>query len=429
MTIEFKVNSLLGRGAAVLFAVALCAVLSVSALHNLIAGVLSDPRVDAPRDLLASGIAYVPNSAMVNARLAQAEMLQSERDLLTAERLARKAIDVSPFDFRHRLLMATVKEAQGDRDGAEQALEQALVLAPNYTDVHWRLANLLVREGKLAKSIGEFRIATTSNASLLPSALDLLWRVSAGNLAVLDSVTPTDPKSRSTLAQFLLKQSRVADAITIFSGIDRVSLAGLSESAGFIDALVSAGHWDEARGLWIGLVSGAYAQPGRPLPAIWNGSFETDIARNLGQFDWAIARNEYAVPTIDLNTSHSGSRSLRIDFTGRDTTKLDGQVKQNILLNPGTRYLLECFAKTEKLETPQGPRIVVVDAGSSAEIAASAPVAVGSSNWQRIAFEFTAPPGVRAAVLTIRRVPKYSYDNPTRGTVWFDDFALTEQTK
>ena len=200
----------------------------------------------------------------------------------------------------------------------------------------------------------EFRAANTSNVALLPGTLDLLWRVSGGSLATVKAVTPRDPKSQLLLANFLLKQTRVADAIMAFSGVDRNALIGLPDTSTFINSLLSAGRIEEARGLWVGLVGGIYAQPGQPLPGIWNGGFESDIEKNLPQFDWAITRNEYAVPDLDSNTSHTGNRSLRIEFTGRDTTRLDGQVKQTIIVRPGARYRLDVFVKTERLEYTRG---------------------------------------------------------------------------
>lgn len=428
MVIEVKVNDLTSRAVAIVAALGLCAALTFAALVNVAAGVVTDERASVNKDLLTAAIAYVPNSAPLNARLAQAEMGEDDRDISSIENLAKRAVNLSPWDYRQRLLLATVEEAHGDRAASEQSLREALALAPNYTEVHWRLGNLLLREGKLAKSVGEFRIAASSNASLLPGSLDLLWRVSAGNLIALQAVAPGDPKSQVLLAQFLLKQSRASDAITIFGGIDRKLLVDLPESPAFIDALIAQGHLEEARGLWVGLVSGAYAQLGHPLSLIWNGSFESDISKSLAQFDWAITRNEYAVPSVDSSTARSGSRSLRIDFTGLDTARLDGQVKQKVVVKPGSRYRLECYARTERLDTPEGPRVVVTDLSSS-EIVRSDPIPKGSGDWHPIAIDFTAPANTRAVVITIKRIPRFSYDNPTSGTVWFDDFVLTEETK
>jgi tetratricopeptide (TPR) repeat protein len=429
VVLKIKVNNFGGRAIAVLSALAVSVLLTYNALVSCAAGLLTDPRVNASRELLTAGIAFAPNSAPLNARLAEAEMAAEDRDIRSVENLATRAVNISPWDYQQRLLLATVKEAQGDRSAAEQSLQAALALAPNYTEVHWRLANVLLREGKLAKSVAEFRIANASSPTLLPGTLDLLWRVSAGNVAPIQAVTPRDPKSQVLLAQFLLKQSRAADAIPIISGIDRNSIADLPEISNFINSLVAEGRLDEARGLWVGLISGTYAQPGHPLPGLWNGSFESDIQKNLAQFDWMIARNEYVAPVIDTNTSHTGNRSLRIDFTGRDTTRIDGQVKQTIIVRPGGRYRLECYVKTDRLDTPEAPRIVVTDIASSTELVSSDPLPVGSNDWRRIAIDFTAPASAAGAIVTIKRIPKFSYDSPTRGAIWLDDFLLTQFAK
>jgi len=424
--IEIKVNSFGRKAIAVLFTLVVCGGLSLAALVSCAVGLLTDQRVNVSRELLTAGVSYVPNSAPLHARLADAEMVSEDRNILDVEHRVKRAVNLSPWDYRNRLLLATVTEAGGDRGAAEQALQEALALAPNYTEVHWRLANLLLREGKLARSVVEFRAANSASAALLPGSLDLLWRVSAGSLATAQAVTPRDPNSQLVLALFLLKQSRASDAITVFSGIDRSVLVDLPEISTFINSLMTAGRLEEARGLWVGLVGGTYAQPGHPLPEVWNGGFESDVAKNLSQFDWAISRNDYAVPSIESGVSHTGSRSLRIEFVGRDTTRLDAQIKQTVIVRPGTRYRLDVYVKTERLETPEGPRVVVADPGSTVEIATSEPIAPGSNDWHLVTIDFTAPASARAVVLTVKRIPKYSYDKPTRGTVWLDDFGLSE---
>ena len=429
MTLQITVNNLAKRLLVVIAGLGVCAILVFMAITNCAVGLLTDPQVNVSRELLVAGSSLVPNSALLNARLAEAEMSDENRDILGVEQRATRAVNSSPWDYRLRLLLATVKEAGGDRAAAERELQEALALAPNYAEVHWRLANLLLRQGKLSKAVVEFRVANSSTDKLLQGTLDLIWRVSSGNVPAVQAVTPRDPKSQLTLAQFFLRQSRHSEAITTVSGIDRNALAGLSELSSFVTSLITEGRAEEARGLWVGLVSGTYAKPGQPLPALWNGGFESDIAADLNQFDWSLNRNEYAVPSLDSGTAHGGSRSLRLDFAGRDTTRLDGQIKQTVVVRPGSRYRLECYVKTDRLETPEAPRVVVLDQSSSTEIATSEPLPSGSNDWRLVSLEFTAPPNARTATVTMRRLPKFSFDKPTRGTIWFDDFALTEITK
>src|SRR5205814_2128397 len=146
-----KLEGVTRKSSVVLATLAICLLLTFAAFVSLIVGLLADERASPTREMLADGVAFVPNSASLLGRLAEAEMRDQARDLSLVEAHAERAVNVSPWDYRRRVLLATIEEAEGDRAAAEQALQKAVALAPNYTDVHWRLANLLLREGKLEK--------------------------------------------------------------------------------------------------------------------------------------------------------------------------------------------------------------------------------------------------------------------------------------
>ncbi len=425
MVLELKLNSLAARLTLLLVALGVSALLFTSIVSNFITGTLADDRVTVSRDLLASALSYFPNSGRLEGRLAEAELLERDRDLARARAAAEKAISLSPFDYTHRLTLAAVSEAQGDRAAAEEALKEAVKLAPNNIDVHWRLANVLVREGKLEESLGQFRIATSANDSLLAGTLDLIWRVSGGNPRAVDAVTSPDPKHRLMLARFLLRMRRLPESADVFRGLSRNAQLANAESGAFLNELIQAGGLNTARSLWMDLRSAdpSLASPG----SIWNGGFESDILRDFSQFDWNIARSEYARLTVDTSAAHSGVRSLRIDFIGRDTTRLNGEIRQMVVVLPGARYQLECYAKSTGLITPEAPRLVVTDRGSK-ELVASSPLPSESTDWERVSVEFTAPAaagGVSVVYITLQRIPRYAYDEPTRGTLWLDDFAMS----
>jgi tetratricopeptide (TPR) repeat protein len=427
MVIEIGVNTFKAKLAALTAALAVCALLALAALTNLVIGALTDERINPSKALLAEGAKYAPNSAPLQARLAEAEMAADERDLSSIEARALRAANLSPWDYNYRLLLASVKEARGDRAGAETALRAALELAPNNAAVRWQFANILLRQGKLAASLEEFNKAVSADSSYLPSTLDLVWRVSGGRLDAINSLAGDKPKTKLLLAKFLLSQSRLAEAGSVFNSIDPKARLALAESGSFIDALMAKEELTLARYSWVSAVSANNPAESASPSLIWNGGFESDVLKGLAQFDWAIYRNEYARPSIDSGSAHSGSRALRVEFAGRDTTRLDGEIKQLVIPRPGARYRLECFVKTDALVTPEGPRVVVTNAASQADIAASDPIASGSSDWRRIEIDFVAPQAVRALAIKIKRVPRFSYDDPTKGVVWFDDFILTEQ--
>lgn len=400
----------------------LCALLLIIIVVNFVIGTLTDERYNLGREALTAAVGYFPNSPRLQAKLAATEMAALDRNPGRAEAHAVQAIHLAPYDYSNQLLLAAVKEAEGDRAAAEAALREALRLAPNYIEVHWRLANLLLRQGKLAESLPEFRAATASNKRLLPATLDLVWRASAGKLDALEAATSDTASTRLTLAQFLLKQARPQEAALAFGRIDRQAKLTSEESAAFLNTLVAAGHTDLAYPLWVDIVS---SNPERP--AFWNGGFESDILRRFSQFDWTFQPSDYVRVAIDAGVAHSGGRSLRLGFVGRATTILDNEVSHLVPVRPGARYRLECFVKADGFSSPAGPQIVVASAGAQNWSAASAPLPNGTYDWQPLAVDFVAPPTVAAITLSIKRKPKYSYDDPTQGTLWFDDFTLKEQ--
>lgn len=422
---EIRVESLGTRIAFLLAAIACSAVLVLAMLRNFVSGVLADERVSVTGDLLASGIKFAPDSALLHARLAEVELTAEERDLAATEWHALRAVNLSPWDYNHRLLLSAVEEAKGDRAAAEKSLRDALKLAPANTDVHWRLANLLFRQGKVAQSLGEFRVATSSDASLLPSTLDLIWRASGGNPAAIEAVTPNGTKARLALAQFLLQQAREPEAAAVIKSIDRNARLSSPELSASLNSLIGRGYIEQARELWISLISDGADYT--PSPLLWNGDFESEILSDCAQFDWTINRSDYARFTVDKTTSRTGSNSLKLEFLGRDTTRLDGEARQLVVVRPGARYRLECYAKSEALVTTDGPRVVVTNIAQPGELGSSSPVAAGTADWHRLALDFVAPQDARAVYVTFKRIPKFSYDDPTRGSIWFDDFALTEQ--
>jgi len=424
MVLELNLNSLLGRLALALFVFAGCALLVLVIVSKFVIATLADDRFVVTRDMLQVPVTYFPNSARLNGRLAAAELSESDRNLANAKEHAQRAVKLSPNDYRYRVTLASIEEAGGDRSAAESALLAARALAPSHWSVRYRLGNLLVRQGKLTQSLDELKIAVAANSTLLPGTLDLLWRASRGNVEALETVAGSNPKARLTLAQFLLKSSRPAEASAVFGTIDRSGrLASSTDSASFLNLLIAAGELQAARDFW-----GEIAGGERQSLAVWNGGFESDLMKDFTQFDWQFGKSEYARLSIDPAVAHSGSRSLKVEFVGRDTTQLDNEIRQLVLVRPGARYALECYVKTNGLETPEGPRLVVAN---TTWIAASEPVAQGSNDWQRLAVEFVAPPNPKNAMsavyISLKRKPKFSYDEPTRGDLWLDDFSLKEQ--
>ncbi|HEX4947907.1 MAG TPA: tetratricopeptide repeat protein [Blastocatellia bacterium] len=424
MIVQFSVDSLLAKVVTAVLVLGTFCVLVFAALWFLAVGTLSDDRIVIPREVLTEAVKYFPDSPRLHARLAALESQAIDRDLPKAETHIRQAIALLPGEYTYRVLLGTILEAQGNQAAAETAYREALTLAPNYLEVHWRLANNLVRQGKVNESLEHFRQATSRNQTLLPNAYDLIWTVANGSIEAITSITSPAPKAQLILAEFLVRRGKFSEAAHIFRRIERPARRNEPESAAILTALIEAHQVPLARELWGDLMT---EENGKPQPLIWNGGFETPIVPAFAHFDWMLKDNDYARVGIDPQTAHSGTQSLRVAFLGKDTARIDGEIKQLLLIKPGKRYRLEASYKIRDFVTPMGPRVAITEMGTQTVLAASEPLPEGSHAWQQMNLEFTTPANASAVWLQVQRIPKYSYDDPTRGYVWFDDFVLKEQ--
>ncbi|MEO6726012.1 MAG: hypothetical protein ABIP14_12030 [Blastocatellia bacterium] len=423
MTVTFKINSLPGRIALAMATLACSTVFGGIMLSHFVVRTMADRRIMIGREALISAASRLTDSPRVQIRLAEAEMTEPSNPqiLAQAQAHARQAVNLSPWNYRYWQALATSQEFIGNSDDSEGALRTASRLAPRYSEVNWALANLMLRQGQLQESLKPFRLAATANRELLPSALDLLWQASSRDVDVLKKLTDGDATLQLPLTQFLVEQSQSDAAVAIYLKIDSIAKINSPSAAAFISSMLEVNP-QTARELWLDAVSAIIPQTTGGL--IWNGGFEAESLKQFNQFDWMISPSDYARIGFDRGVARGGRRSLRVSFAGRDTTRLEGEIRQLVALTQGRRYRLECYAKAQNLVTPEGPRLALL--GRNGVIAVSEPVLAASNEWQNLAIEFTAKLEMMTYVSIVRR-PRYDYDEPTRGTIWFDDFKLTEQ--
>src|SRR2546426_7153591 len=139
----------------------------------------TDDRVGVNPDVLAAVARHFPNSPRLRMRLGEFEKYKAEDDWRAAEFHAKRAIDLSPYDYRPRLLLSTIQENQDNLQAAEESVRAALKLAPGYLEAHWQLGALLLRKGNLAGSLVEFHEAASGHIAYLQAALKLIWIGSA----------------------------------------------------------------------------------------------------------------------------------------------------------------------------------------------------------------------------------------------------------
>lgn len=387
---------------------------------------IADQRIVMSREALASAAVRQPDSPRILARLAEVEIEEAATEpqrLLSSHSHALKAANLSPWSYKGWRLLGAALDADGKWEEALQPVKIANRLAPNNSEVNWVLANLLIRQNSQAEALKAFQLATRASSELLPTAMEVVWQAFNNDIEALSSLA-TDASAKLMMAQFLLEQVQTDAAIRVFQSIDNGSKLNSPQAASFITLLTLSERAGDARQLW-GEIVGPVVKGANSGDLMWNGSFETSSPKDFGHFDWAIKPSNYARIGFDRNVFKSGQRSLRLNFAGRDTTKLEDEIQQLVILGANKKYRLECFAKSGNLVTSEGPRIAML--GQKGIMAVSEPVASGSTDWQRLVVEFTASAESSTARVAIIRIPRFDFDEPTKGTIWFDEFKLTER--
>src|SRR5262245_16158857 len=303
------------------------AFISLSAAQFIIS-VITDPEARAETAIIEGAAKYFPNSAWAQARMAS-RLIESGVDVSedherTSERAvyyAARAVARAPLNYEFRILLAAAKEVGGDLAGAEAEPPAAFRLAPHLVTVHWRLANLLLREEKMEQAGAEFRLANEADPELLTPTLNLLWQASDGKIEALSAAVGADPESQLALAQFLIAQEKFEVAVKIANSLDRREILKLPESGKLLDSLISAGRIDLASELWREFFGAG------DKSLIWNESFETPVRSNFAQFDWNLGQSKYAKIGVTTATARTGQRSLKISYNGVDTTTLNNEAR------------------------------------------------------------------------------------------------------
>ena len=100
-------------------------------------------------------------------------------------------------------------------------------------------------------------------------------------------------------------------------------------------------------------------------------------------------------------------------------------VSQLVPVNPNTEYELECYVKTERIESAETPAILVVNAADDVTLVSSPGAPSGTNDWQRVSLAFKT--GEKTEAVKVKMVRNSCSDSqvcPIFGTVWYDDFDL-----
>ncbi|HYP52363.1 MAG TPA: carbohydrate binding domain-containing protein [Pyrinomonadaceae bacterium] len=344
-----------------------------------------------------------------------------------AESLRRyeQAVALSPNDYRLWQELGRARGQSGDAAGGERALRRSVELAPHYAMPRWYLGNLLLRAGRVEEAFAELRGAAELHPDLRQQVFALAGQVFGSDTRRIAEVAGTNAAMRAQLVEFFVKQKRGDEALAVWSGMSAEERAA-QQAAGksLMRALLDAGRAHSA----LEVLRGVAPEAARDVAVgrVTNGGFEGDVnTSGENPFGWSVRQAEQVQAGLDARGARGG-RSLRLNFSARAAASYSG-LSQLVAVEPGARYRLEFFVRTEDLKSASTLLTEVLD-GASAEpgrvLGASAPVPAGTNDWQSVAVEFAVPPQSQSVVVRLNRAPCADALCPIFGRIWYDDFSL-----
>lgn len=430
MVFTINLDTLRANLVALSITIVLCAATLWWTTNHFVLSVLTDPRVPISRVTLESAVAYFPHSSSLQSRLA-ARLIESgsseteteDETISHAENLVARAITLSRWNYENYLLLASIQERKGDFSAAETAIKTVLQLAPNYVDVQWRAGNFYLRTNKLAEAQNAFQRVLTLEPARAAQIFSLLWESTDGDTKSILQVAQGNSAAQVSGAFFLLQQNLLTEATQLFVQSDRQARLSSDATPHFIDGLIAANQITPAREVWTEIISASQTSTEN---LFWNGSFEELQSEKFQQFAWIVSPSKFANFGTSSEHAKSGKHALQISFSGLDTTRIQSNIKQLIAVTPGKNYRFECWAMAQNFQSSAPLAIAVLNRQSAIPIAVSNPVQMSTNQWQLLTLEFTAPKDASGVLIEIQRIPKFSFDEPTKGNVWFDDFVVTE---
>ena len=375
---------------------------------------------------LARAIGWDPTNATHYA--ARARALQDSIGSGEAEEVVRlweTAVRLNPNRATWWAELGGAYEWTGRTDDAVRAFEKARELFPRSPEINWKLGNLYLRAGRSAEALEALRRVLGSDPERGRGVFDLAWRAGFENRVILDRLIPANSKALMAYLGFLVETKRVGSAKEAWARLVAGGQRFPARAAfPYLDALIQEGESEELRRAWR-IVEEQMPGSGRGLTdgrdEITNGGFEGAMLN--GGLDWRVIPAEGVRVSIDSVKFFDVTKSLRIDFDGRQNLAYS-HVLQFVPVKPNTAYQLLAYVRGQGISSNSGPRIEIYDNGDRGRLFLSTADIRGATGWVSRSVSFRTSGETRVLVVRVARPASTSLDGRIGGTVWIDRVSL-----
>jgi tetratricopeptide (TPR) repeat protein len=369
---------------------------------------------------LQQAIALEPGNASHYSRLGRYKFF-IEQDVPGSVPLYEAATKLDPHSARYWLDLAGSYAVMGRSKEQGQALRAAVAADPKSPRVAWEAGNFYLIRGDMPAAMQNLRVVTEGDPVMRLQVLRLTWRSFHDASLLLEKVVPPQAAAYWDLLRVTMEFGAPESAKTVWDAIVKLNQPfPAKEAFPWIDALLQAGETVQAQQVWRTLVKfdpGFFGYVPNAGNLVVNGGFEEDLL-NAG-FDWHHDPIAGVEVSVDRDTFHFGTRSIRIDYQ-RGAPSQSG-VRQMIAIQPEHDYELSGFLKAEHLQTAVGASLVVRDASSGTILARSAPID-STTGWVRRSATFRTGPGTTMIEVSVGRA--YETNTLIKGSLWLDDVEL-----
>lgn len=412
---------------AIIVAVLLALFMAWYAFSRMIGNMMAE--VTAPTDLNAKATAYASTWMAPSDPLSNWLLATTENDSFLPEKARatvknfEKLIRLAPNDYRWWIELGRAREQLDDAEGSEKALKRAIELAPAYTYPHWQLGNFYLRQGRTDEAFAELKLAAENNAHYREQVFYIVWEFFNGDPVQLEKIVGNSPQIQATLAKFYSSHQQPEASVRTWDSLTPEQQEENRPIGVLIMQTLYEKKYYRAAAHFVKVMG---RDPNAQVAHIQNGGFESPVKSyqppEYPYFEWIVNDKDKIAFRQDTAQKREGKASLRMNFNSFTSAALLN-VSQIVAVEPGARYSLTFWVKTEDLKSAGPPYVDVSGVNENRSFGTTAPFPTGTNDWQQMKIDFTVPDDIDGVF--VRTVRQYCGENcPLVGTIWYDDFNL-----
>jgi len=346
-------------------------------------------------------------------------------DPVKAVSALRKSVELDPYSAAAMLDLAIAYDGEGDTAQARATLVSAQRVYPLSADVAWSYGNFLLRQGEQEAAFTQLHTALELDPKRAAEAFSRAWQLQPDASTVLDKVVPATSATYVPILHMLSDAGDMETAQQVwFRLIGLHQKVPLRDLVWFFDALIHERRPDQAARLWPqGVAIMENPPPDDPAGSLlWDGGFESGFRG--GGFGWRFTPVSRDVQiSFDRAEKHTGEQSLRILFNGRENLKFEDAC-HSIVPEPGRRYLLAGWVKTQSLTSSEGVRLQISAFTNAGVVSTQSGEIHGTQPWTQLQLVWTAPQESGFGTVCINRKMSDMPGSDIQGAAWIDDVVM-----